>query len=531
MFGGGAEAAGGGAGAGAALDPVGTVRQLVSAEPAALSVEECRALLRQARRLQSWVDARMARLMAVVDAQSRSKRDPGKGKEGAEPSTQERFRGDNNTSQREAQERTESARGIHRLPCAAVALESGEITLAHFVALARLAEHVDDLAQRERAAGGDGGRMRAALEQEEESLVSLAVAMTPERFNRHLHEWRRRHQEDHAAAEDERLRAESYIKRWTRSDGLRGTTIGLDPERDLELQRAIDVVVEEMWRAESLANATGDLPPMVLDDRNRRVEAFMQLIRRGIAAGPGPAARAGTGVMVLIDWQTMVSGLHEASVCDLSDGTPIPPAAARRLACEAGIIPVVLGGDGRPLDVGRASRLATPAQRVALRAMYRECAAQGCDRPFDWCELHHLHPWEHGGRTDLDNLVPLCSRHHHQVHAKSWRVVRDGGAGRVTLVPVVDRWHSEDRQRPPNEWRPPIDRARPTKVAGTPPDPRHRASPSRRPEGPAHAPNRSGRRASRRRGADADSAEARGQLRMAGSEAASGSPTRAPVGG
>lgn len=94
--------------------------------------------------------------------------------------------------------------------------------------------------------------------------------------------------------------------------------------------------------------------------------------------------------------------------------------AARRLACGAGLLPAVLDGDSVPLDLGRQRRLFTDNQRTALAGRYSECAAQGCDRPFAWTETHHLKPWEAGGRTDLDNAVPLCGTHHHMIDSSRW---------------------------------------------------------------------------------------------------------------
>ena len=69
-----------------------------------------------------------------------------------------------------------------------------------------------------------------------------------------------------------------------------------------------------------------------------------------------------------------------------------------------------------PLDVGKSKRLATVHQRRALAAVHPTCAFPNCTVKFAHCEPHHLTPWEHGGPTDLHNLVPLCSRHHHAVH-------------------------------------------------------------------------------------------------------------------
>jgi hypothetical protein len=96
----------------------------------------------------------------------------------------------------------------------------------------------------------------------------------------------------------------------------------------------------------------------------------------------------------------------------LDTGTRISPGQARRLACGAAIIPAVLGGKSEPLDVGRAQRLHTKAQRRALSISHDTCAAQGCQRPFAWCEVHHPHAWSDGGTTSINNAIPLCGHHH-----------------------------------------------------------------------------------------------------------------------
>ncbi|MFM8529669.1 MAG: HNH endonuclease signature motif containing protein [Ilumatobacteraceae bacterium] len=77
---------------------------------------------------------------------------------------------------------------------------------------------------------------------------------------------------------------------------------------------------------------------------------------------------------------------------------------------------VVLDGRSVPIDVGRAKRLATAHQRQALEAVHTTCAVPECDVRFDRCHIHHIHHWEHGGTTDLANMIPLCSKHHHAVH-------------------------------------------------------------------------------------------------------------------
>nr|WP_300046849.1 HNH endonuclease signature motif containing protein [uncultured Nocardioides sp.] len=138
-----------------------------------------------------------------------------------------------------------------------------------------------------------------------------------------------------------------------------------------------------------------------------------------------------TTVVVTIDLDALKADLATADLLgaglvpgDDLTGEAITAAEARRLACTAKILPVVLGGDSLPLDLGRTRRLFSPAQRKALLVRDRTCRAEGCDVPGTWCEAHHLHPWEHGGRTDLADGVLLCSHHHHRAHEPRWRLER-----------------------------------------------------------------------------------------------------------
>jgi hypothetical protein len=100
----------------------------------------------------------------------------------------------------------------------------------------------------------------------------------------------------------------------------------------------------------------------------------------------------------------------------LDTGETISSGEARRLACGAGIVPAVLGGRSVPLDLGRSRRLFSAQQRLAVGLTHATCAADGCDRPFARCELHHRRPWESRGPTDLADAVPLCHFHHQRIH-------------------------------------------------------------------------------------------------------------------
>jgi hypothetical protein len=133
-------------------------------------------------------------------------------------------------------------------------------------------------------------------------------------------------------------------------------------------------------------------------------------------------------------------------------GSPIPAEHARRLACDARLIPAVLDGAGVPLDVGRARRLVTPAQRVALTLRDGGCAFPGCGRPPGWCDAHHIVHWADGGPTDLHNLVLACGQHHRLLHAHpdstGWQV-RLATDGHPEFLPP--RWidpHQHPRRQP-----------------------------------------------------------------------------------
>ncbi|MDQ2848443.1 MAG: HNH endonuclease, partial [Actinomycetota bacterium] len=97
-------------------------------------------------------------------------------------------------------------------------------------------------------------------------------------------------------------------------------------------------------------------------------------------------------------------------------GALLAPETVRTLACDAAIIPVVLGSDGEILDEGRAQRLFTPPQLKALWLRDKHCTFPGCEAPAHWCHAHHLKHWIDGGPTDLDNAALLCGRHHTIVH-------------------------------------------------------------------------------------------------------------------
>ena len=128
------------------------------------------------------------------------------------------------------------------------------------------------------------------------------------------------------------------------------------------------------------------------------------------------------------------SGLHRAGVSD--SGENLSAATLRRLACDAEIIPTVLNGKGRVIDVGRRTRRVGEALRCVLIARDGGCVWPGCDGPPSRCDAHHVKHWADGGPTNADNLALLCHRHHillhegghHlQCHGDSWVVLKPDG--------------------------------------------------------------------------------------------------------
>ncbi|MCX6395747.1 MAG: DUF222 domain-containing protein [Propionibacteriales bacterium] len=141
--------------------------------------------------------------------------------------------------------------------------------------------------------------------------------------------------------------------------------------------------------------------------------AFTEYIETRAASGTPKAGGIAATVVVTMTLDTLLGAGTAAS---LDTGERISASEARRLACEAGIIPAVVGTRSQPLDVGRKSRFHTEPQRVALALRDRGCAAEHCDWPPGRCHAHHPDPWSRGGGTSVINGMLLCPRHHTLAH-------------------------------------------------------------------------------------------------------------------
>jgi 5-methylcytosine-specific restriction protein A len=164
------------------------------------------------------------------------------------------------------------------------------------------------------------------------------------------------------------------------------------------------------------------------DDRSaaqRQAEALAEVC--GFVLDRGDLPHTGGGrphLNVLVRLEDLESRCRAAA---LDFGGTLSPESLRMLACDAAVVPVVMGGKGQPLDVGRLTRTIPDGLRRAVAARGAGCEFPGCGRPPSWCEVHHVRPWQEGGPTALHNLAMLCRVHHRLLHHSEWIVrIRHG---------------------------------------------------------------------------------------------------------
>ncbi|MGF1595627.1 MAG: hypothetical protein ACFCVK_01645 [Acidimicrobiales bacterium] len=151
--------------------------------------------------------------------------------------------------------------------------------------------------------------------------------------------------------------------------------------------------------------------------RDARIGGHHGTCRCGGGRGVEPPLRLGIGYIV--DVHTLAHGPHAATVAQTWAGHDIDPRAAGRHACDADCYAILIDELGRPGPVGRTRRSATRNQRLQLRALYAACPLDGT--PFEWCQIHHVNqPWEAGGPTETDNLLPISPDWHHRIHDRGW---------------------------------------------------------------------------------------------------------------
>lgn len=165
------------------------------------------------------------------------------------------------------------------------------------------------------------------------------------------------------------------------------------------------------------------------DDRTpgqRRHDAFGRLVRRAVGAPDAPKRHGMPVQLLVMATPDAVAGVARTEPARTAGGHVLAQGALDRLSCSSPMARCLLAGS-IPLDLGRTVRIATDAQYRALVVRDGGCAVRGCDRPASWCTPHHVIPWQHGGPTDLTNLLLLCEGHHHALHDRGHTLpLRDG---------------------------------------------------------------------------------------------------------
>ncbi|MBT2535828.1 HNH endonuclease signature motif containing protein [Arthrobacter sp. ISL-69] len=237
-----------------------------------------------------------------------------------------------------------------------------------------------------------------------------------------------------------------------------GDGTGGGPDADLDRRTRPQRLLDGLVGACKAALTTGTLPTagglrpqvMVTIDYRDLLDRLEHTTAQGpryrtAATGTGTATPAGP-------WDTDHSS--ETTLSPGSTGSipgagsfaftgPVNASTVRKIACDADIIPVLLGSQGRVLDIGRTTRIFPPHIRKAITARDQGCAFPGCTIPAPWCEAHHITYWSHGGPTSTDNGTLLCSHHHHLIHKEQWTIQVKTGIPWFIPPPHID-----PRQKP-----------------------------------------------------------------------------------
>jgi hypothetical protein len=303
-------------------------------------------------------------------------------------------RNEAHSSHRWATERVNAGRAlVDHLPATLAAAQRGELTLEHVTVI----RHAVDGLEPEFVASLDQALAVAALNLSPKELRDVAAALLEEFVP------------ETQAADRDRKTASLKAHLSDTPDGGR-LDADLDAEGTAILKAALDKFMPKP-------------EPGVLFS-HRRAQALVEMARQSLDFGAGHEGAANKPHLVITISAEKLR--DQLGVGYLPDGSTLAASTIRRLACDAKIIPVMYGADGMPLDVGRTSRVVTPAQHIALNYRDQGCTAPGCDRPPSFCDAHHVVSWLDGGLTALINLVLLCRRHHTMLHQGKLRIRAHG---------------------------------------------------------------------------------------------------------
>ena len=313
------------------------------------------------------------------------------------------IRAEGRCSKREASRRVRRAERLVNMPNALGLLSEGRIT----------AEHADDLAKAAEATSEQ-------LVDSDESLLGKARARPADMAGRDIRDWVRDHQSDQDRKDKHRRqRKQRCWKAFDGDDSMSVSHCRTDTVRGEKLRARVDEVANRLWREDGGRDNTN---PDRRTWEQLRHDAFMIIC--GIDQTEDVKGSAGSGrnqVIITVDASTLTTGVGAGEIVGVG---PLPTSVLEQLACDADLFGLIFGGDGAALWQSRATRTVTPAQWRALVARDRGCVI--CAAKPAYCEAHHITPWALGGRTDIDNLALVCTRHHHELHDQDLALARDG---------------------------------------------------------------------------------------------------------
>jgi len=313
---------------------------------------------------------------------------------------------------RKARSEVETAVELEELPKTSEGLRDGEIPYENARILAKASQ--------------DG-------EIDETELIGPAKTQSPDKFAGTVRKYQQQRSEDDGMSRLEHQRSQRFARIKTdRTDGMTVLYGRFDPITGALIETALSQKMDELWREED--------PRARCSPGQRMADALAHLVTREETDKDTGKVR-GPRLLLIADYDIIDRELRNGR---LGDGTPIPVEKIRDLACQADILPGIFKGVSQPLDLGRARRTASPAQRIALVARDKACV--GCGATSNWCQAHHIIPWAVQGNTDLDDMVLLCSRCHHKVHDDHWQVRRKP-SGKYYLKPPLNTGRPESTLR------------------------------------------------------------------------------------
>ena len=396
-------------------------------DPEGMTRDEVIDFLRATGKVESWSAARRARGLRVLKDMPADPTDPAKDEA-------DRLRREQNISRGEANKRAKTAEQLGHLPETQDALENGDITGDHAAALADARSKADDQA-------------KAALADAEHDLLEQAKGESPPEFRKRLERFVAENRADDGLADHDRQKARNSLRFWNDSEGMKRIAGICDPDLGAAIEHEVRRKAEERWRAERAGRTEGPVPESVITNERRMAEALGDICGRSAGADVRDGKRVVPRAGVTMTYENLIG--TDDTPAERPDGSPVPAAVARKMACQSGIVPIVLGGDSVPLDWGRARRFASPQQGEALRLQYDTCTLFGCTANVEWCDAHHIAPFEPDGLTNLANLTPACDHCHDLVHRPGWGVEKDKAGVVTSWAPDGQTWvhHPRDRRR------------------------------------------------------------------------------------